>query len=179
MMKRRTNVPIDLEDVAGPISPEELEFIGSWFNETYLFRRDLELGDLATARCAELAEGLEHHAQARDEDPDFVAKVVEWLAWIWDNDVAVLIEQATDEAGELLSLDKFALRLRSAPPEWIDRLSLLLTRPPEHVVVHLLRWVSVAVRIVRARRSGSPFWAPANEDPVLDPIDGEPVWMRL
>jgi len=91
----------------------------------------------------------------------------DWMESLWDCDygLTLVFEQAADERGVLLPLDQRALRLYTAPQEWVAEFNAVTARVPEHVFVHIVLWTTWAVRIARARATGSPHWKPAPEDP--------------
>lgn len=162
-MTMPTEPRIDLERLLAPPMNEDL-FEQSWWNESsaYLHR---SWEDEQTAQCAMLAEGLEHLAHRREKDRRFQEKYGEWRWFVSIEHLELLIEQSTDEAGCLLPHELRMMRTYTAPPEWRPAMRELQLAAPKHVLAHLLLWVSMEVRIARARRTGSAHWRPHEADP--------------
>ncbi|MDM0113936.1 hypothetical protein QTI66_17410 [Variovorax sp. J22R133] len=155
---------IDLDRLLAPPMNEGL-FEESWWNEyTAHWDRWCE-GDDATAQCALLAEGLERMERRMEKDRGFQERYGEWSYFATVYQLELLIEQSTDEAGRLLPHELRMMRTYTAPVEWRSAMRELLLAAPKHVLAHLLLWVSMEVRIARARSTGSAHWRPHEADP--------------
>ena len=155
---------IDLDCLLMPPMNEGL-YEQSWWNECSAHRKRRREGDGRSAKCAMLAEGLERMEQRREKDRRFQEKYDEWYWFVSTEELALLIEQSTDEAGCLLPHELRMMRTYTAPGEWRFAMHVLVEDAPKHVLAHLLLWVSMEIRIARARDTGSAQWRPHEADP--------------
>lgn len=154
---------IDLERLLTP-PMDEGGFLLSWDLEmaAYGYR---SWDDAQTARCAMLPEGMERMERRREIDRRFRAKYEQWRDFVAEHRLELLIEQSTDKDGRLLPHELRMMRTYTAPPELRPAMRELLLAAPRHVLAYLMLWVSMEVRIDRARRTGAAHWRPHEADP--------------
>lgn len=150
---------------------KQAQFGPLWLQEAAHFRYDD--ADQLTAECADLAEELEHLEIMALSDESFYDKWEEWETYIYQNDLALALEQSCYQ-GILLPTDQRALRLESCDENMLSKLRWFFELCPAHVKAYLALHFYLLVRIDRARRTGKPDWKPANAIPEPD----APVFFR-
>lgn len=133
-----------------------------WWDELERFEPDQD--DFDTASCANLAEELDLFWVQAEADDDFEERLVFWDECIWEHSLWLSLEQCCHE-GVLLPVEQRELRMKSCPKEMRDKLGYFLGRCPRHVMHRLALHYFVLVRLVRARRTGSPEWRPDKPPP--------------
>ncbi len=125
------------------------------------------------ASCAEIADELWHHKLAADSDLDFEGELLEWDIYVFQHDLRLPLEQCCHE-GMLLPLDQRAMRLVSCPESMMNPLRFFFAECPTHLQSYLALYNYVAVRLDRAKRTGSPDWFPKSASPAPE----EPAFFR-
>jgi hypothetical protein len=105
------------------------------------------------AQCPELSEWR----AMLMEEPELKECLRTWEAYIQEHNLAVPIEQATEE-GVLASAADMGRRLDGCPGEWLISFAEFLQCPPEAVREFLAYTCYCLVQIERQRRTGRPEW---------------------
>jgi hypothetical protein len=120
------------------------------------------------AECAELAEELDLYRVQALADNGFEQSLYDWDCYVVENSLWLPLEQSCHD-GVLLPMDQRALRVKTCPEDVLSKLRWFFEICPAHIKHHLALMYYVAVRVDRARRTGSPEWRPATAD-LLPPV---------
>lgn len=91
------------------------------------------------------------------EEPDLKESLRSWEAYIREHQLAVPIEQATEE-GVMARVEEMEHRLEGCPAEWRDPLTVFLQATPDEICAYLVYECYCLVQIERQRRTGCPEW---------------------
>lgn len=120
------------------------------------------------AECAELADELDLYRLQALGDNGFEHSIYDWDCYVVENSLWLPLEQSCHD-GVLLPMDQRALRVKTCPEDVLSKLRWFFELCPAHVKHHLALMYYVAVRVDRARRTGSPEWRALSAVP-LSPL---------
>ena len=115
------------------------------------------------AECAELAEELDLYRVQALTDVGFEQSLYDWDCFVVENSLWIPLEQSCHD-GVLLPMDQRALKVKTCPEDVLSKLRWFFEICPAHVKHHLALMYYVAVRVDRARRTGSPEWRAATAE---------------
>lgn len=122
------------------------------------------------AECAELSEELDLYRVQALADYGFEQSLYDWDCFVVENSFWLPLEQSCHD-GVLLPMDQRALRVQTCPEEVLSKLRWFFEICPAHVKHHLALMYYVAIRVDRARRTGSPEWRAATAELSAPPHD--------
>lgn len=126
-----------------------------WSVETERF--DFDEATFGAASCAELADELDLYRVQALADDGFEQSIYEWDCYVVENSLWLPLEQSCHD-GVLLPMDQRALRVKTCPESVLSKLRWFFELCPAHVKHYLALRYYVALRVDRARRTGSPEW---------------------
>jgi hypothetical protein len=131
----------------------------AWVIESEAFEYDQE--DFDTAELADWPDELALFEVMANEDIDFEDRLQEWIAFVIENEIWLVLEQSSDQ-GILLPPEMMHIRLAACPENLLAPFHNLLRACPLHVLHQLVRTFFYAVRIDRVNRGSSADWRPAD-----------------
>ncbi len=127
-------------------------------------RYDWNHDDWDVVCCANLADELDHYRVMAEDDADFEDDIEEWRDYLVGKNLLLALEQSCHES-VLLPFGQRAMRLVSCPEVMMNPLRFFFAECPVYVQVYLALFLSVAVRLDRAKRTGNPDWRPETAIP--------------